>query len=134
MKTILFLILSLLLITNCQKRLFCKGRTEICTADYNPVCAFFCDTKNPNDCTHQTYPNFCSSCSGEVLPSHVVEGECQPDVTYCKDINLTVIKCAAYAYVCGYTKIKNQITSQTYNNLCEACSNSSVDYIIEGQC
>lgn len=130
MKSLLFLCLSLLSISH---SLICQKRTEICTADYNPVCAYFCDSKDKTKCTSKTYPNFCTSCSEEILPTRIVKGECLPDKVYCKNVDLKLIKCAANAYVCGYTKKKKKVIKKTYNNLCEACSDS-VDYIINGSC
>lgn len=134
MKRPFFICLSLISFSQTQKSFFCEKRTEVCTADYNPVCAYFCDSKKKTECTSKTYPNFCTSCSEEILPTRIVEEECLPDKIYCKNVDLKLIKCAADAYVCGFSnKNKKKVKKKTYNNLCIACS-VPVDYIINGSC
>lgn len=141
------IIISLFCLSQSQKKMVCEKQTEICSFIYSPVCAFFCDSENKNNCTSKTYGNICNSCSNQILPDYIIEGECkeksnpspQSKFTYCKDINVLATTCLPNDPVCGFSISKNEKSkdspcSQTYNNLCEACLNTNVEYVQKGEC
>jgi hypothetical protein len=77
------ILLAVIFITSCSSTEISKSvddigcnnpRPEMCTMDYNPVCATKDNGARPTETA--TYPNACSACSDENVIS-TIPGECK---------------------------------------------------------
>jgi len=127
-------------------RVFCdaNNRPEVCTADYNPVCARLSNCVG-RDCW-STAGNACSACANENIVFYV-PGECADFASNYTLGNQTRTKCdpsnrpdvctLEYNPVCAHIigcYIDDPDCSRTEGNSCTACSQEDVDFYIEGEC
>jgi len=127
-------------------REFCddSNRPEICTADYNPVCAHQSNCVG-RDCWG-TAGNACSACANENIDFYI-PGECADFAnpykgsinggTRCNPNNRPEICTADFVPVCAHIRgchINEEDCTRTEGNSCTACSHEDVDFYIEGEC
>ena len=124
-------------------KVFCdpKVRPEVCTREYNPVCAYSTDSKGKHTIVN-TAGNACSACSNPAV-DYFIQGECpappKPVVkrAYCDAKNRPEMCTMIYDPVCATLSKcpKGQKScTQTFSSGCSACSNTNVLSYVSGEC
>ena len=119
--------------TEMHKCLRVPGLAVDCSTEFTGVCAFY--IQRPNLRFVQRYTaNGCIACNDESVKFYQ-EGTCQGNKVNC-DVSYRPSSCTKdYNPVCAYTKGSDGIASRkTAGNDCSACSDTTVDYYIRGEC
>ena len=119
--------------TEIQKCLRTPGVAVKCSTEFTGVCAFYIE--RPNLRFSQRYTaNGCIACNDDSVKFYE-EGVCQGSRVNC-DVNYRPTACTEDSNpVCAYTRGSDGITARkTAGNACSACSDTTVDYYVRGEC
>ena len=109
-----------------------KIRPQMCTADYQPVCAYIKDCIG-GSCT-KTMSNACSACSDKSVQAYF-NGACKKIETKCVHSKALTMCPALYSPVCALAlNCQGPDCTRTASNSCSVCNIDGVDRYLPGQC
>jgi len=112
-----------------------KPRPEICTTEFNPVCAHF--STNDVFSAFTTASNGCEACRDPSV-DYYTDGPCGPsrdEATYCLPNNRPDICTLEYNPVCGFFRQEDgSLGHRIEGNPCGACAQSDIIYYLPGPC